>query len=168
MQATVCVTRRVHIESQTNSPSKQDRPQFVSPEECTLKTRQTHPLKQDRPQSVSPEECTSKQGQLTPWNNTGHSQCHQKRAHQKQGQLTLWNKRGHSQCHQKSAHQKQGQLTLWNKTDHSLGVCNIRCKKAYSLKPVKSYHNHQKSAQERERPGKKSLDELIVNKGTTH
>ena len=38
-QATVCVTRIVHI-----------------------KTRQTHELKQDRPQSVSPEECTLKPG----------------------------------------------------------------------------------------------------------
>ena len=42
-----------------------------------------------------------------------------------------------------------------------LGVHNIKCKKAYFLKPVTAYHDHQNSAQEGERPENKSLDELI-------
>ena len=33
---------------------------------------------------------------------------------------------------------------------------------------IKAYHDHQNSAQERERPENKSLDELVVNRGTTH
>ena len=49
-----------------------------------------------------------------------------------------------------------------------LGVCNIGCKKAYFLEPVKAYHDHQNSAQEWERPNNKSLDELIASRGTTH
>ena len=42
-----------------------------------------------------------------------------------------------------------------------LGVHNIKCKEAYFLKPVKAYHDHRGSAQERKRPDNKSLDELI-------
>ena len=48
-QATVSVTRRVHIKKKANSHAEQDRPQSVSPEECTSKTRPTHCLKQGRP-----------------------------------------------------------------------------------------------------------------------
>ncbi|KIK06318.1 hypothetical protein K443DRAFT_634086, partial [Laccaria amethystina LaAM-08-1] len=59
-QATVSVTRRVHIKTRPTHLLKPDRPQSVSPEECTLKTRPTHLLKQDKPQSVSPEQCTLK------------------------------------------------------------------------------------------------------------
>ena len=33
---------------------------------------------------------------------------------------------------------------------------------------VKAYHHHHNSAQERERPENKSLNELIVNRGTSH
>ena len=33
---------------------------------------------------------------------------------------------------------------------------------------IKTYHDHQNSAQERERPENKSLDDLVVNRGTTH
>ena len=33
---------------------------------------------------------------------------------------------------------------------------------------IKAYHDHRNSAQERERPENKSMDELVVNRGTTH
>ena len=46
-KATFCVIRRVQIETMSTHKLKQDRPQSVSPEECTLKTRPTHILKQD-------------------------------------------------------------------------------------------------------------------------
>ena len=58
-QATVNVARRAYIENQANSPSTMGHSQCH--QKCAHeKTRSTHNLKQDRPQSVSPEECTLK------------------------------------------------------------------------------------------------------------
>ena len=43
-------------------------------------------------------------------------------------------------------------------------VCKIKCKNAYKLKKVKSHHDHQKSAQRKERPVNESPEEIIVNR----
>ena len=49
-----------------------------------------------------------------------------------------------------------------------LKVCKIKCKKAYFLEFVKVNHDHQNSAQEKERPHNESAKEIIFNRGTTY
>ena len=49
-----------------------------------------------------------------------------------------------------------------------LDVCKIKCKKAYILKKVKPHHDHQKCAQEKERPENESPEEIKISRETTH
>ena len=49
-----------------------------------------------------------------------------------------------------------------------LEVCKLKCKKAYILKKANACHDHQKCAQEQERPENGSLEEMIINRGTTY
>ena len=57
-QATICITRRVHIKNKTNLPTEKRQATVCVTRRVHLKARPTHHLKQDRPQSVSPKECT--------------------------------------------------------------------------------------------------------------
>ena len=86
-QATVSVTREVYLKKRPAYHLKQDRPQAVSPEECTLRAKPTHPLKQDRPVCVTTRVHMESQAN-SPTEMRQATVCHQKSAHQEPGQLT--------------------------------------------------------------------------------
>ena len=60
---------------------KQDRPQSVSPEECTFKNMPTHKLKQDRPHLCDEKNTDENQANSQTDTKQAPNLCHQMSAH---------------------------------------------------------------------------------------